>query len=261
MITLYDQIGEKIELNSSPKRIVSLVPSQTELLYDLALNEEVIGITKFCIHPAAWQIQKAKIGGTKNINVSKIRDLHPDLIIANKEENYKEDIHALREYCPVYTSDIQTLDHSYRMITDIGILTDRKSKAEEIIQTIQTRFEHFKPGFKSLRVAYLIWQNPVMVAGGETFIHHLLESAGMINVFGHLSRYPEVSFKDLQEQAPEIILLSSEPYPFNEKHISDFQLCVPKCKLALVNGEMFSWYGSRLQFVPGYLTHLAEILL
>ena len=260
MISIPDQIGEKVELSHHPKRIVSLVPSQTELLYDLALNEEVVGITKFCIHPAAWHHKKIKIGGTKNVNLQKIKELRPDLIIANKEENTKEDILALREFCPVYTSDIQTLEHSLSMISDIGVLTDRKSQADRLIQTIRSSFNQFKPPFQSIRVAYMIWQNPYMVAGKDTFIHHILESAGMINVFGHLSRYPELSINVIQECSPEIILLSSEPYPFKEKHISEFRLCFPEARIALVDGEMFSWYGSRLQFVPQYLTHLANIL-
>jgi ABC-type Fe3+-hydroxamate transport system substrate-binding protein len=260
MISLLDQVGEIITLDAFPKRIVSLVPSQTELLYDLGLHQEVVGITKFCIHPAAWHLQKTKIGGTKNINLQKIRGLRPDLIIANKEENTKEDILAFRELCPVYTSDIQTLDHAYRMISEIGILTNRKSQADNLIEIIRNRFSLVKPIATPLRAAYLIWKNPYMAAGNDTFINHILERAGMINVFGHLPRYPQVSIEALRSLSPDVILLSSEPYPFTDKHISDFRLCFPDTKIVLVDGEMFSWYGSRLQFTGQYLTHLANIL-
>lgn len=260
MISLFDQIGEKITLMGFPNRIVSLVPSQTELLYDLGLHQEVVGITKFCIHPAAWHLQKTKVGGTKNINLQKVKALRPDLIIANKEENTKEDILALREVCPVYTSDIQSLDDAYRMMTDTATLTNRRSQADNLIQTIRSQFSGIKPTLNHLRVAYLIWKNPYMAAGHSTFIHHILELTGMKNVFEHLPRYPQFSIEALQLLSPDVILLSSEPFPFSDKHISDFRLCFPDTQIALVDGEMFSWYGSRLQFTSQYLAHLADIL-
>jgi ABC-type Fe3+-hydroxamate transport system substrate-binding protein len=260
MISILDQIGEKVALSDSPERIISLVPSQTELLYDLGLNQQVIGITKFCFHPAAWHRQKVKIGGTKKISHQLIKNLLPDLIIANKEENTKEDILTLREFCPVYTSDIQTLDQAYRMMGDIGALTNRIKQAERLTQSIQEQFSRLKPSLKDLRAAYLIWKNPYMAAGNATFIHHILELTGMKNVFEHLPRYPQVPIEVLQLSAPDVILLSSEPYPFSDKHISDFRLCFPDTKIVLVNGEMFSWYGSRLQFTGQYLAHLADIL-
>jgi ABC-type Fe3+-hydroxamate transport system substrate-binding protein len=261
MISILDQIGEKVTLSRYPERIISLVPSQSELLYDLGLHQEVVGITKFCIYPAAWHRQKVRIGGTKKINHQLIKDLLPDLIIANKEENTKEDIVALREFCPVYTSDIQTLDQAYRMITDIGELTNRSVQAGRLVESIRARFNNVKSVLQPLRVAYMIWQNPYMAAGSSTFIHHLLELTGLQNILADQSRYPQISMKQLQLLHPDVILLSSEPFPFTEKHISEFRLCLPDTKIVLVDGEMFSWYGSRLQFVPQYLAHLADILL
>ncbi len=243
-----------------PRRIISLVPSQTELLYDLGLNEEVVGITKFCIHPAHWFADKKRIGGTKTLNLQKIDDLKPDLIIGNREENTREQIEVLSERYPVWMSEVNDLDSALEMIRGIGSITDRPAKAASIAQEINDRFSELsnlvarQP--RRVRAAYLIWRKPFMVAASGTFVHHMMELAGLDNTFTHLSRYPEVAAVDLQAANPEWILLSSEPYPFQEKHINEIQEHCPNSRVILVNGEMFSWYGSRLLHSAQYFREI-----
>lgn len=248
-----DMIGHEVVLAHSPRRIISLVPSQTELLYDLGLDERVAGITKFCIHPESWFRSKARVGGTKTVNIDTVAALQPDLIIANKEENTKEDITRLRNIAPVWTSDILNLEDSLEMIRGIGALTQTTAKAEEIATNI---IRDFRPGnlqlVKDQRVAYFIWYKPLMAAGGHTFLHDILSRIGFENVFAAIPRYPETQWQELQRLAPDYVLLSSEPFPFKEKHLLEFRQKLPNARILLVDGELFSWYGSRLQASVAY---------
>ncbi|WP_336514614.1 helical backbone metal receptor [Pollutibacter soli] len=256
MITSIDQISEKIQLQNFPERIVSLVPSQTELLYDFGLNEQVKGITKFCTMPASWFHQKIKIGGTKNLNIKKIRDLGPDLIFANKEENEKDQVELLREIAPVWTSDVSDLVSALRMITSIGELTGRKNKSDQIVKVISENFSNLKQAQYKPSVAYLIWYDPIMVAGGDCFINDMISKAGFRNCFSDQSRYPKIDIEEIRQFSPELIFLSSEPFPFSEKHKREFELLFPASAIVLVAGEMFSWYGSRLLYAPAYFRTL-----
>jgi ABC-type Fe3+-hydroxamate transport system substrate-binding protein len=251
-----DQLGSQVIVSSTPRRIVSLVPSQTELLYDLGLDEEVVGITKFCIHPSAWQKSKTIIGGTKNFQFNTIDALSPDLVIGNKEENYKDGIERLREKYPVWMSDIVSLSDALKMIFLIGELTERELKAKSIIAAIQSSFASLIKQTQRKRVLYLIWRKPWMAAAGETFINTMLEEMGLENSLNAKSRYPELSEEDIQSLNPEIVFLSSEPYPFQEKHRIELQQILPSAKIMLVDGEMFSWYGSRLIKAPAYFNSL-----
>ena len=237
------------------KRIVSLVPSQTELLYDLGLDEEVIGITKFCVHPKKWFRTKTRIGGTKTIDIEKIISLQPDLVIANKEENVKEQIEALQKSMNVYVSDIKNLDDALIMIDDIGNLVDRKMQSQQIIKKINNGFADIKNEVE-LPAAYLIWRNPYMATGGDTFINDMMQRCGIHNIFKNESRYPEIDIEQLQQLNCKLLLLSSEPFPFKQKHIDELQPLLPATKIILVDGEMFSWYGSRLIFATGYFKKL-----
>ena len=227
-----------------------MVPSQTELLYYFGLREEVIGITKFCIHPDTWFRNKVRIGGTKNINLKKIHELSPDLIIANKEENVKKQIEELAEKYDVWVTDVNNLDDAINMIRDLGTLTDHTKRASELALKIKVEFEKLKlitskPG-RTFSAAYLIWKDPYMVAGGGTFIDNMMQYCGLENIFSNISRYPQINLKEIVENNCGIILLSSEPYPFKEKHKAEIQNQLPNVKIELVDGEMFSWYGSRL---------------
>ena len=240
-------------LSALPRRIVSLVPSQTELLYDLGLGETVVGITKFCIHPDAWFRAKTRIGGTKTVNIDKVRALQPDLVIANKEENVQEQVEALTAIAPVWMSDIHNLEDSIAMITAVGALTGKIREAAAINQKIQEGFQQLRKPAEAATVLYLIWREPWMTIGKDTFIHDVLDRMGLQNAWADESRYPEISLQDIQDRNPAYIFLSSEPYPFKEKHIAELQAVVPQAKILLVDGEMFSWYGSRLQWATPYL--------
>ena len=239
-----DQLGREVVIRSPLKRIVSVVPSQTELLFDLGIGESVVGVTWFCIHPQE-AMEKHKVGGTKSLKLEKIAALNPDLIIANKEENAQEQIEWLAERFPVWISDIKVLDDATAMIKSIGDITGKSLKANEIIEDINVVFDRLKSE-KALHALYLIWKHPYMSIGSDTFIHHMMLRAGFINVMGSLIRYPEVSENEIKKINPEIVLLSSEPYPFKQKHVLELQKLLPDSEIRLVNGEMFSWYGSRL---------------
>ncbi len=250
-----DQLGREIMIKEPPKRIVSVVPSQTEYLYHLGLEQEVIGITKFCVHPESWFRNKARVGGTKQLKTDQIAALQPDLIIANKEENTKEQIEELAEKFPVWVSDIHNLDESLEMMEMIGEICDKTSEAQSITQQIKTDFQGFDPVVPSNPTClYLIWRNPYMAAGTETFINDLLKRCGFSNLAD--SRYPEMTREQITQLQPEYILLSSEPYPFSEKHMHELQACCPTSKIVLVDGEYFSWYGSRLMGSVDYINRL-----
>jgi len=251
-----DQTGRTILLTKSPGRIISLVPSQTELLYDLGLNDEVIGITKFCVHPEKWFRDKTRIGGTKEVKTDLIHQLRPDLIIANKEENVKEQIGELEKHYPVWISDVKNVEEAYEMISQIGEIVNKKEKAEILITQIKTNFNSLLAPGTRLRTCYLIWRNPYMTVGGDTFIHAMMEAAGFENIFKKQERYPVIEVEELKIQNPELILLSSEPFPFKQKHIEEIQPQLPYAKIVLADGEMFSWYGSRLLYAPEYFRQL-----
>jgi len=259
-----DQLNRKIELPFLPKRIISLVPSQTELLYDLGLRDEVVGITKFCIHPDEWFHNKTHIGGTKKINFEKIKQLDPDLIIGNKEENEKSQIEQLMKDYKVWMSDIYNLKDALNMIVQMGTLVGKEQEAVNLKVKIELQFQtlsNLKSNIQHPNVAYFIWQKPFMVAGNNTFIDDMLTRCGFNNVFAsdNSIRYPEVNEQQIRESKPEIILLSSEPYPFKEKHIQEFQSICPEAKIIIVDGELFSWYGSRLLNAPSYFKKIREI--
>jgi ABC-type Fe3+-hydroxamate transport system substrate-binding protein len=261
--TVTDQLGNIITFNYPPKRIVSIVPSQTELLFDLGLDDEVVGITKFCIHPIEKFASKTKIGGTKKLLIEKIRDLKPDLIIGNKEENTQGEVELLMQEFPVWMSDIYTLEDSIKTITQIGALVNREPEAAYLNHLINAGFTDLQTLAveKNInqRVAYLIWKDPYMVAGRNTFIDDILRKIGLQNVIQQ-SRYPELSLPQLVTQNPQLIFLSSEPYPFKQQHIDEIQSVLPNAKVLLVDGEMFSWYGSRLVKAVNYLFHLQDEL-
>lgn len=255
----FDQVGGKVSITAPPRRIVSLVPSQTELLYHLGLDEEVIGITKFCIHPEHWLKTKTITGGTKHFWFDVIDGLKPDLIIGNKEENYLEGIEMLREKYPVWISDVYNLADALTMIKSIGELVNRTSQANVLIEDIKVKFGTINK-CKPKRVLYMIWRNPWMAVASDTFIHHMLETLGLVNCLQHKVRYPVVTAEDIAALNPEVIMLSSEPFPFQEKHISELRQICPDSNILFVDGEMFSWPGSRLRLAPDYFNSISKDL-
>ncbi len=237
-------------------KIISLVPSITEALFDFGLSEkEIIGRTKFCIHPEN-AVQKIEIiGGTKNLNIAKIKSLNPDLIIANKEENVKEQIEELQKDFKVLVTNVSNLEDNYYLLKTLGNLLGK----QEIAQKFNLKIYEILAKFSDLekkKCAYLIWKNPYMTVGFDTFIHDILDKIGFQNIFKNQKRYPEISVEDLK--VADYIFLSSEPFPFQQKHIDELQKELPDAKIFLVDGEAFSWYGTRLAKCENYFQNLVE---
>lgn len=256
-----DQINRKINLEKTPIRIISLVPSLTELLVDLGLEEQLVGITKFCIYPKHLLKTKTIVGGTKQIHLEKIKALKPDFILCNKEENTKEIFAQVKEITTTYVSDINTINDALNLIEQLGIILNRQQKAILICQEIKFKKANFTTFIKNKpikKVAYFIWENPFMVVGGNNFINELLVLNNFENVYKDQPRYPEINLNNLKET--DYILLSSEPYPFQEKHKKVFEKYT-KAKIILVNGEFFSWYGSRLILAFDYFKNLHKALI
>ncbi len=235
--------------------IVSLVPSISWYLEDLGLLTQVTGITKFCILRNNLMGNISSIGGTKNPNIQEILRLQPDLIVANKEENRKEDIELLSKYSTVYLTEVANFDQMLEMMKEIGIICHRIQEAHQWTQSLQQQFMSFKQELSLtplIPVCYLIWKNPLMTVGQDTFIHFMLESAGFQNAFSHLKRYPVISEQEIYKSKAINLFLSSEPFPFQEKHLAEFA----KIPSYLVDGRMFSWYGSFMQNTFSYLEAL-----
>ncbi|MCE3228257.1 MAG: iron transporter [Bacteroidetes bacterium] len=258
MLTFTDQTKHTISLEKIPKRIISIVPSQSELLWDLGLREELIGITKFCIHPNEMFRKVERVGGTKKLDIEKIRELKPDLIIGNKEENEREQIELLRKEFQVWMSDIFNFEDALEMMKCIGDLTGKQSEAEKITEEINRFLPSIKVIFPNKKTAYFIWKDPYMLAASDTYIDAVLNHIGLSNAASGLSRYPEITIEQLKKIKPEYCFLSSEPFPFKEKHAKELQEFLPETKVIIVDGEMFSWYGSRLLHLPAYLKKLGE---
>ncbi len=260
-----DQLNRFVEVPAFPKRIVSLVPSQTELLFDLGLEDRVIGITKFCIHPNKWYRNKQHIGGTKDINIELINSLQPDLILANKEENTKEGLTILMKKFPVWISDIKNLDDATSMIKEIGSITNTTLKSTDLNNEIYKNFNLLsnfmsKDRLIKNRVAYLIWQQPFISIGEDTFICEMLKSCLLHPVFEQKNRYPQTTIEELKALNIDFLFLSSEPFPFKEKHKFALEELLPEIEVVLVDGEFFSWYGSRLINAPSYFQTLLSQL-
>lgn len=235
-------------------RVISLVPSITETLFDLGLStDEIVGRTKFCIHPENLVDKVELIGGTKNLNIDKIKSLKPDLIIANKEENIKEQVEELMKDLKVLVTNIETLEDNYYLIKQLGHIFGKEEKAQFFNLRTYEAFDIPKPE-KCLKVAYLIWKNPYMTVGCDTFISRILEELGFENLFKNQKRYPEIQLEDLKDA--DMIFLSSEPFPFKEKHIEELKEVCLNQKIMIVDGESFSWYGTHLAKCGEYYREL-----
>ena len=261
---LKDQIHTTLEFKNTPKRIICLVPSITELLVDLGLEDSIVGITKFCVHPDTLIKNKTIVGGTKNIKTDVIRNLQPDIILCNKEENTEEIVENCRQIITTHVSDIYTIADTLELIHQYGQIFSCQEKGKKITKAIlkeKYNFSEFTKAKKEKKVAYFIWKKPWMVAANNTFINHLLEVNNFENVFKNKERYPEISLEKLNEvDNLDFIFLSSEPYPFREKHILELKNKFKKTTITLVDGELFSWYGTRLLFAFDYFKKLHNSL-
>lgn len=260
-----DQLGRKVTLKHPPKRIVSLVPSISELIWDLGLHNELVGITRFCINPDEMFRTKKRVGGTKEIKFDRIHSLKPELIIANKEENTKEIVGELEKDYPVFVTDVNDFGSALEMIHRVGHICNREKEATELIDRLKkyaNEYKDSKNNFPSgeTKVIYLIWKNPWMAAGGDTYISKMLEMAGFKNSFQSTNRYPSLSEEELNQVDADYIFLSSEPYPFKEKHLEELSKRIPQSRAILVDGEMFSWYGSRMLRCFTYFDNLRKKL-
>jgi len=254
-----DQMGRSVEVPRAPRRIVSLVPSQTELLFDLGAGDRVVGVTRFCVHPRDAVARVPNVGGTKQLRLDRIASLAPDLVIGNKEENERGQIETLAERSPVWLSDVATLEDALAMIHAVGDLVDAGGRADALRRAIEAGFAAL-PRAGGRRVVYLIWRRPWMGVGAGTFIDDLLRRCGFVNVLAEkgLDRYPELADEALRDAAPDLVLLSSEPFPFAEKHVQEIAELLPAAKIQLVDGEAFSWFGSRLARAPKTLAELVR---
>lgn len=255
MSSATDARGKRIVLPRPPERIVSLVPSQTELLASLRLDDRVVGVTRFCVRPEHWREEKQIVGGTKSLRIDRIEKLQPDLILANLEENTREDVLRLEEIAPVFVTDVGNLDEAIAMIRAVARLTDCTADGGELCQAVTRAFDGLD-SFEPLRTAYLIWRGPYMTVGRDTFIHDVMSQGGFENAFGRMNRYPTIDEATLIDADLDVLLLPDEPFPFSPKHMADFDEMLPGTSIHLVDGQLFSWYGSRLLHTPDYLRRL-----
>ncbi|NIJ45858.1 ABC-type Fe3+-hydroxamate transport system substrate-binding protein [Wenyingzhuangia heitensis] len=249
-MTFTDDLGYTLNFDKKPKRIISLVPSITETLYDLNVEEFIVGVTKFCVHPVHFKHTKAIVGGTKTIKLEKIKELQPDIVFCNKEENTPEIVAQLQEFTQVYVTKISTIEDSKRMIANFGVLLNRRTEADLLNRKIDLKLEAFKTfiaDFEIKKVAYFIWYNPWMVAANSTYINTLLSLNKFDNIYSNLEQYPEINPKRIRHDGdPEVLFFSSEPFPFKDKHAFEISEYTNRSSAVFVDGEMFSWFGSRL---------------
>ncbi|WBL26594.1 ABC transporter substrate-binding protein [Zunongwangia sp. HGR-M22] len=251
-MVIFDHLGRKLFLKDTPRRIISLVPSQTELIIDLGLKESLQGITKFCVHPKELRKEKKIVGGTKTIHLDRIRALRPDIILCNKEENTKEMVATLEKIAPVHVSDVSSISQSLQLIVDYGELFNVEEEAESLVSKIENKLKNLSEKLQDKKwesCVYLIWKDPYMAAGSDTFINELLLLNKLKNKILQ-TRYPEVSLAQLESYSPDLLLLSSEPYPFKDNHVEDLKN--NGFNAINVDGEYFSWYGSRLEKAIDY---------
>jgi len=253
-----DQLGNTIHLNKVPKRVISLVPSQSEFLWHLGLRDELVGITKFCIHPNELYDLKDRVGGTKQLNLEKIRALKPDLIIGNKEENDKDQILLLQKEFPVWMSDIYTLEDSFQMMLSLGAIMNKEKESQHMVEKLHLSLSTIKNTFQNQRVLYFIWNDPYMGAASDTFIDQVLQHLGFENALKQFKRYPQLDELTLKKLNPDLCFLSSEPFPFKEKHVNELKNSLPNTKVTIVDGEVFSWYGTRLLHLEAYVKKLRK---
>jgi ABC-type Fe3+-hydroxamate transport system substrate-binding protein len=260
MASFTDATGHTISIDSVPQRIISLVPSLTEYLADIGCANQLVGITKFCIHPHFVFQRTKRVGGTKKVHIDQVQHVQPDLIIANKEENVREQIQALQALFPVYTTHVPDVQAAINTLSTLGSLV-QQPRANLLVEQVARSYHLLREQGPKQRkkVLYLIWKEPYMSVGSDTFIHDMLFHAGFDNVCAHQTRYPVVDPAFIAHSQADLIFLSSEPYPFKPHHFVPLQALLPSAQIQLVDGELFSWYGSRMQKACVYLESLRSL--
>ena len=267
MAARVDASGVAVELPRPPRRIVSLVPSTTEILCALGLGEALVGITVYCVEPRDVVRGKTRIGGEKNPDLEKIRTLEPDLVIANIEENVRDDIDRLRAWSiPVWVTYPRTVAEGIQLIGELGELTGSPARAAELLRDIEPLHERVRMATARrppVTVFYPIWRGPYMTINGDTYIHDMLKVCGARNIFAERpERYPTVTLDEVAARRPDVILLPDEPFRFRRTHLADFVKytdvpAVRDGRIHLVDGKPFSWHGPRiaeaLRRLPGLI--------
>jgi ABC-type Fe3+-hydroxamate transport system substrate-binding protein len=273
MAARVDASGVAVELPRPPRRIVSLVPSTTEILCALGLGEALVGITVYCVEPRDVVRGKTRIGGEKNPDLEKIRTLEPDLVIANIEENVRADIDRLRAWSiPVWVTYPRTVAEGIQLIGELGELTGSPARAAELLRDIEPLHERVRMATARrppVAVFYPIWRGPYMTINGDTYIHDMLRVCGARNIFADRpERYPTVTLDEVAARRPDVILLPDEPFRFRRAHLADFATyanvpAVRDGRIHLVDGKPFSWHGPRiaeaLRQLPGLIDPAATV--
>lgn len=267
-------------MSEPPQRVISLVPSITESLFDLGVGDRLIAVTDYCVHPADKVATLPKIGGTKNPNIAYIIDAKPDLVFMNQEENRKEDAEALQAAgIPIWVTFPKTVRDAFNILWNIMHIFDEPNLVERIramewtVDWLERTSENVTP--KSVFVP--IWYTPMMTFNADTFAHDMLRLCGGVNVFadherlyplaadlgqreaytpddkrveGRDTRYPRISLEEVVAAQPEIILLPSEPFAFDESHVREFAaLDIPAARhgnIHLIDGSLITWHGTRM---------------
>jgi len=258
MITFTDQLHREIQIEQPPKKIVSLVPSITELLFDLGLEGQISGRTKFCIHPEDKVKHVPTIGGVMGLDYHKLKEIGPDLILASKEENGMNEINEIANDFPVWVCNINNLEDALAMIRSIGEMCQVNKNAEKMEQDILQEFKKLDEIPEGVvKGAYIVWKNPLYTINQNTFIHDMLRRIGVENVFaGKEESYPKILEEELQKKNTDYIFLPSEPYNFTEREAREFRKKFPKTEVRRVDGEYFAWYGSHLLKAPSYFKQI-----
>jgi len=257
-----DQLGRTLELSKTPTRIISIVPSITELLFDLGVEDTIVGITSYCVHPFHFLTTKKSIGGTKKVNIERVKELAPDLIICNKEENTPEMVAALSEIAPVYVSEVNTISDSLELIQQLGNILSCRTEAKNLVSKINFKLDDFKLFMKDMptrKAAYFIWAEPWMVAANNTFINEVLKLNKFDNIYQNLERYPTIPLEKIRFSGdPRVVLLPSEPFKFTDDHAFEIATYANRSMTVFADGEYFSWYGSRLLKAFDYFKQLQK---
>ncbi len=238
------------------RRIVSLIPSITEILFAIGAGDRVVGCTIYCTQPPEGVATKTRVGGEKNPKLELIRDLGADLVIANVEENVREHVETLRAWgIPVHVTYPRTVADGIRLVGELGELLEAGAPARDLEAALRGRYDEVRAaaaGRRSRRVFCPIWRKPYMTINADTYIHDMLAVSGGINVFGGaVKRYPEVTLDEVAATGAEVILLPDEPYRFRQVHQADFSPypdlpALRDGRMHLVDGKLLSWYGPRI---------------
>jgi len=252
---VFDSLNRKIELSVNPERIISLSPSISEYVFDAGGGELLVGRTRYCKYPVSHIKKVPCIGGTKSIDLDRVRLLNPDLIIASEEDNDMETLNLLAETYPVYITRVRNLNEAMENMWHLGELINREKQTLDLITKIKNQFADLKPLEKRKRVMYIMWTNPLITVNENTLIHDVLDRCGFENVTSCFDdKYPRIDIETIEDLKPDVLLMSDDPYPFNKDHVEEMQRRFPKMKIELVNGEVFSWHESHLSKTCDYLS-------